>query len=185
MLLSACLSLFASFVLAVDAIQLARDPQVALPCNINEVINCSAVARSWQAGLFGFPNAFLGLMAEPVVITIAVASLAGVRLPRPFMLAAQLVYSIGFIFAYWLFFESTFVIGALCPWCLVVTLSTTLVLASLTHVNIRDNNLYLPSRIQAAARSALDLGIDLLLVVLWLSTVTILVLAKYGQALFA
>ena len=101
------------------------------------------------------------------------------------MLAAQLVYSIGFIFAYWLFFESTFVIGALCPWCLVVTLSTTLVLASLTHVNIRDNNLYLPSRIQAAARSALDLGIDLLLVVLWLSTVSILVLAKYGQALFA
>ena len=67
----------------------------------------------------------------------------------------------------------------------MVTLSTTLVLASLTHVNIRDNNLYLPSRIQAAARSALDLGIDLLLVVLWLSTVSILVLAKYGQALFA
>lgn len=185
MLFSACLSLFSSFVLAVDAIQLAKDPQVALPCNINEVINCSAVARSWQAGLFGFPNAFLGLMAEPVVITIAVASLAGVRFPRPFMLAAQLVYSVGFIFAYWLFFESTFVIGALCPWCLVVTLSTTLVLASLTHVNIRDGNLYLPSRIQAAARSALDLGIDLLLVVLWLSTVTILVLAKYGPALFA
>lgn len=185
MLLSACLSLFASFVLAVDAIQLAKDPQVALPCNINEVINCSAVARSWQAGLFGFPNAFLGLMAEPVVLTIAVASLAGVKFPRLFMLAAQLVYSVGFLFAYWLFFESTFVIGALCPWCLVVTLSTTLVFASLTHVNIRDGNLYLPSRIQAAARSALDLGIDLLLVVLWLSTVSILVLAKYGQALFA
>ena len=79
MLFSACLSLFASFVLAVDAIHLAKDPQVALPCNINEVINCSAVARSWQAGLFGFPNAFLGLMAEPVVLTIAVASLAGVN----------------------------------------------------------------------------------------------------------
>lgn len=185
MLFSACLSLLAAFVLAVDAIHLAKDPQIALPCNINEVINCSAVARSWQAGLFGFPNAFLGLMAEPVVITIAVASLAGVRFPRAFMLAAQVVYSVGFIFAYWLFFESTFVIGALCPWCLVVTLSTTLVLASLTHVNIRDGNLYLPRPIQALARSALDLGIDLLLVVLWLSTVSILVLAKYGQALFA
>ena len=45
-------------------------------------------------------------MAEPVVITIAVASLAGVRFPRGFMLAAQIVYGLGFVFAYWLFFES-------------------------------------------------------------------------------
>lgn len=185
MLFSACLSLYSSFVLAVDAIRLAKDPQVALPCNINEVISCSAVARSWQAGLFGFPNAFLGLMAEPVVIVIAVASLAGVKFPRPFMFAAQVVYSVGFVFAYWLFFESTFVIGALCPWCLLVTVSTTLVLASLTHVNIRDGNLFLPDRVQAAARTALTLGIDLLLVVLWLSALTVLVLAKYGPAIFA
>ncbi len=107
MLFSACLSLYASFVLSTDAIRLAANPKVGLPCNLNEVINCSAVARSWQAGLFGFPNAFLGLMAEPVVITIAVASLAGVRFPRGFMLAAQIVYGLGFVFAYWLFFEWT------------------------------------------------------------------------------
>jgi len=141
------------------------------------------VARSWQAGLFGFPNAFLGLMAEPVVITIAVASLAGVRFPRAFMLAAQLVYTLGLTFAYWLFFESTFVIGALCPWCLVVTVSTTLVFASLTHVNIRDGNLYLPRPVHNAANAGLRMGLDLLLVVLWLTAITTLVVTKYGPAL--
>jgi hypothetical protein len=38
---------------------------------------------------------------------------------------------------------------AMVPWCLLVTVSTTLVLATLAHVNIRDNNLYLPPRLQA------------------------------------
>lgn len=42
-------------------------------------------------------------------------------------------------------YEAMFRIGALCPWCLLVTLSTTLVFASLTSFNIR-NNLYLPPR---------------------------------------
>jgi uncharacterized membrane protein len=185
MLLSACLSLTASFVLSVDAIKIAADPKIALPCNVNEVVNCGVVARSWQAGLLGFPNAFLGLMAEPVVISIAVASLAGVRFPRGFMLAAQVIYTIGFSFAYWLYFESTFVIGALCPWCLVVTLSTTLVFASLTHVNIRDGNLFLPGRLDRAANAALRIGLDVLIVAVWLAGVTVLVFAKYGPALVA
>ncbi|MEZ5200563.1 MAG: vitamin K epoxide reductase family protein [Micropruina glycogenica] len=75
MLISALISLTASFVLSVDAVVLAADPQAALSCNINAVLSCGTVATSWQASLFGFPNAFLGLVAEPVVITIAVASL--------------------------------------------------------------------------------------------------------------
>ncbi|WP_240777607.1 vitamin K epoxide reductase family protein [Nonomuraea basaltis] len=51
--------------------RLAADPGADLSCNINSVVSCGAVGSSWQAHLFGFPNAFLGLVAEPVVITIA------------------------------------------------------------------------------------------------------------------
>ena len=64
MLFSALISLTASFVLSVDAIALARDPAATLACNINSVISCGAVGLSWQASLLGFPNAFLGLIAE-------------------------------------------------------------------------------------------------------------------------
>jgi uncharacterized membrane protein len=149
MLCSAGLSLLASFVLSIDAVRLAANPAIDLSCNINAVISCGTVGTSWQAHLFGFPNAFLGLVAEPVVITIAVASLGGVRFPRWFMFAAQIVYTIGLIFAYWLFYQAMFHIGALCPWCLLVTVSTTLVFTTLTHVNIRDDNLYLPARVRA------------------------------------
>jgi uncharacterized membrane protein len=184
MLFSACLSLLASLVLSIDAVRLAANPQASLSCNINAVVSCSTVAQSWQAQLFGFPNAFLGLIAEPVVITIAVASLTGVRFPRGFMFAAQIVYTLGVIFAYWLFYAAMFDIGALCPWCLLVTLSTTLVFATLTHVNIRDDNLFLPARVQRAAARFIDADLDVLVVTIWLLSIVLTVTTRYGRALF-
>ncbi len=184
MLFSSLLSLVASFVLSVDAIALAANPDAILACNINSVISCGTVGSTWQANLLGFPNAFLGLIAEPVVITIAVASLGGVRFPRWFMLAAQVVYTIGLGFAYWLFYQSLFHINALCPWCLLVTLSTTLVFSSLTHVNIRDNNLFLSPRTHKALKSGLEMGLDALIVVLWLAAIVVTIVLKYGAALF-
>jgi uncharacterized membrane protein len=184
MLFSAGLSLTASFVLSIDALRLARDPNADLSCNINAVISCGTVGSSWQASLLGFPNAFLGLVAEPVVITLAVASLGGVRFPRWFMFAAQSVYTIGAGFAYWLFYEAMFDIGALCPWCLLVTVSTTLVFATLTRVNIRDGNLYLLARADAALRSALDADLDAIAVTIWLLVLALAVVLKYGGALF-
>src|SRR5262245_25423203 len=184
MLVSACLSLTASFVLSVDAVRLAADPETTLSCNINSVISCGTVARSWQASLLGFPNAFLGLVAEPVVITIAVASLGGVRFPRWFMVTAQIVYTIGVIFAYWLFYQSMFTISALCPWCLLVTVSTALVFTTLTHVNIRDGNLPLPPRIQSALTNAVDADLDVMAVTIWLLALTLAVVTRYGNTLF-
>ncbi|HEY3546449.1 MAG TPA: vitamin K epoxide reductase family protein [Propionicimonas sp.] len=184
MLVSALLSLTASFVLSVDAIILAADPRAALACNINAVISCGTVGASWQASLFGFPNAFLGLIAEPVVITIAVASLGGVRFPRWFMLSAQVVYTLGLVFAYWLFFQAYFVIGALCPWCLLITLSTTLVFTSLTHVNIRDGNLYLPAGASRLARGFVRADLDALFVAVWLLGIAAMVVTKYATVLF-
>jgi uncharacterized membrane protein len=183
MLVSACLSLLASFVLSIDAIRLAEDPGTSLSCNINSVISCGTVATSWQAQLFGFPNAFLGLAAEPVVITIAVASLGGVRFPRWFMTAAQIMYTVGVVLAYWLFYQAMFHIGALCPWCLLVTASTTLVFTSLTRVNIRDGNLPLPARVQAALKSATDADLDAIAVTIWLLALALTIVLKYGGAL--
>ena len=185
MLVSACLSLIASFVLSVDALKLAEDPAASLACNINEVISCGTVGASWQAHLFGFPNAYLGMLAEPVVITIAVASLGGVRFPRWFMFSAQVVYTLGFLFAYWLLYQSMFVIGAMCPWCLLVTVSTTLVFATLTHVNVRDANLFLPPRVQTRMAEWIEADIDGIAVVIWLLILVLVTVLKYGGSLFA
>jgi uncharacterized membrane protein len=123
------------------------------------------------------------MIAEPVVITIAVAALGGVRFPRWFMFAAQIVYTLGLILAYWLFYQSMFHIGALCPWCLLVTVSTTLVFASLTHVNIRDGNLFLPARVQSTLAAGVRADLDLMAVVIWMLTLVLLITVKYGSQL--
>lgn len=179
MLVSSALGLLAAFVLATDAITLAANPGADLSCNISAKISCATVGLSWQANLLGFPNAFIGLATEPVVITLAVAALGGVKFPRWFMLAAQAVYSIGFLFALWLFFQAYFVIGALCPWCLLVTVTTTLVFASMTRINLLENNFGLqPGPYEAVARW-LRLGLDTWIVVLLIAAMAAMVILRY------
>ena len=179
MLVFALISLAASLVLAIDAVALAADPDARFTCDISATISCSKVGLSWQASLLGFPNAFLGLMAEPVVITIAVAGLSGVRFPRWIMLGAQAVYAIGFAFAYWLFFQSYFVIGAMCPWCLTITVATTCVMFSITRINLLDNNLGLPPGAHLAVSRWLHRGVDLWLLALVIAGIAAAVILRY------
>lgn len=184
MLVGAILSLIASLVLSVEAVQLAADPNAALGCSINVFINCATVALHPSSYLFGsFPNAFLGLMAEPVVITVAIAGLAGVKFPRLFMFMAQIGYTLGLIFAYYLLYVSYFIIGALCPWCLLVTLTTTLVWFAITRYNIRENNLFLPKKTQKSLEKFIDKDYDKLVMGIVIALVVVALVAKYGEGL--
>ncbi|MFT3887398.1 MAG: vitamin K epoxide reductase family protein [Arachnia sp.] len=180
MLLFATLSLVASFVLSYDAVLLAANPDQQFNCSINEVLDCVKVALTPQASILGFPNAFLGLISEPVVMTIAVASLCRTRFPRWFMFTANAVYLLGVIFAYWLLFQSTFVIGALCPWCLLVTLSTTFVFWSMTQWNILEGNLYLSPRWQERALAFQRGGWMTITLMAWLVLVVLVEVLKWG-----
>ena len=177
MLVSSLLGLVASLVLSIDAVALAADPNADLSCNINSKISCGAVGTTWQANLLGFPNAFIGLIAEPVVITLATAALGGVRFPRWFMLTAQAVYSIGFVFALWLFYQAYFVIGALCPWCLLITVTTTLVFTSMTRVNLLDGNL--GPRLQRWARTPLNYLADVAGTLIFIAILAAMVMVRY------
>ncbi len=183
MLISALASLTASFVLSVDALTIASHPNVVLPCDINRVVTCGTVARTWQASLLGFPNAYLGLMCEPVVITVAVAGLAGMSFPRWFMTAAQSVYLAGVAFALWLFFQSAFVIHAFCPWCLLVTLGSTVTFFTMLRYNVLSGKLPLTPRVQLWARRAVGAHGDLACVVIIVATLVSVILIKDGSVL--
>lgn len=183
MLVGSILSLIAALVLSVEAIELAKNPNAVLSCSINVVLNCATVNSHPSAFLFGFPNSFLGLITEPIVITVAIAGLAGIKFPRSFMFAAQVGYTLGLIFALYLFAVSFFVIGALCPWCLLVTLTTILVWFAITRYNIRENNLYLPRNIQKRLHLWVERDFDKLL--MWSLVVFLIaaILLKYGEGL--
>ena len=117
----------------------------------------------------------------------------GIR-PIPFLVSTRLIaaavvlpiiYTVGLIFAYWMFTQSEFVIGALCPWCLLVTLSTTFVFSTLTHVNIRQDNLFLPRRLQSSLVNAVNMNLDLIIVVIWVLALALTIVVKYGNALWS
>ena len=184
MLVGAILSLIASFVLSVEALELARNPDAQLSCSINVVFNCATVGLHPTASMFGFPNSFFGMMAEPIVITVAIAGLAGVRFPRGFMVAAQIGYTLGLIYAYVLFYISFFIIQALCPWCLLVTLTTTLVWFALTRYNIRENNLFLPKNVQKSLEKFIEKDYDKLVMFGLVTVMVAAILIKYGSGFF-
>jgi uncharacterized membrane protein len=185
MLVGALLSLVAAFVLSVEAVELAKDPGAQLSCSVNIVLNCATVGLHPTATLFGFPNSFLGLIAEPIVITVAIAGLAGMAFPRRFMFAAQIGYTLGFIFAWYLFYVSFFIIQALCPWCLLVTLTTTMVFFAITRYNVREGNLYLSKRLSAKARGWVKKDYDKLLMASLIVLAIAAIFIKYGEGLFA
>ncbi len=183
MLVSSTLSLIASLVLSADAIQIAKQPTVKLACDINAIVSCGKVARSWQSNLLGFPNAFLGLMSEPVVIAVAIAGLGLVAFPRWFLRTAHIFYLAGLLFAFWLLSQSFFVIKALCPWCLLVTLSTVTVFATMSRINIMENTWSLSEENHQKLVNFLDRGWGRVLYTLTYSILALAIFFKYGTKL--
>ena len=178
--LSAIACIIASAVLSIEAFHLALDDTTQLSCNFSAVLNCGKVALSPQAQFFGFPNAFIGLATEPVVLTIAVAGICGVRFPRWFMFAAQIGYALGLIFAYWLFYQSYFNIGALCPWCLLITVFTTVTFFTMLHINVAERTLYAPASVQRGLERAIQWNLDVIVPALLLATIVVMIMVKYG-----
>lgn len=185
MLIGGMGSLIAAFVLSKDAIEIAANPDAILSCSVNIVLNCATVARDASSHMFGFPNSFIGLMAEPVVITIAIAGLIGITFPRKFMFAAQIGYTFGLVFALVLLGISTFHIGALCPWCLLVTVTTLFEWFAITRYNIRENNLYLPKKLSAWAHTMIEKDYDKVVLFSVIVLLAVMIVTKYGSALFA
>lgn len=178
MLLGSGLGLLASFVLSIEALELAKNSHAVLSCDFSSALSCSAVANHWSAAILGFPNSFIGVMTLPVMVTIAVALLAGTKFPRWFMFAAQIGVSVGFIFALWMFYMSFVEIGVLCPWCLTLDVGMLLIFGGMTRYNIL-TGVITGKKVKKFVQN--DYDIVLLMIIITLAVVMILV--KFGKQL--
>jgi uncharacterized membrane protein len=176
--------LIASFVLAFEEFHLLKNPDAVLSCSFNLVLNCATVMKTWQASAFGFPNMFIGLMGFPIVITIALLGLSQVKFPRWFLIGAEIGYVFWTLFAYWLFFNSVFVIQVLCPWCLVVTFSMTMLAATITRYNFLQNTFNLSTKVHKKITTFFEKDYDKLTVAAWVVILIALVFIKFGDSLF-
>jgi uncharacterized membrane protein len=180
-------ALIAALVLSVEKIHLLNDPEAVLSCSFNLVLNCSTVMQTWQSAVFfGIPNMYIGLMAFPVIVTVAVAFLwGGARYSKTFLRAMNIGVLLGTIFAYWLFFQSLYAIQVLCPWCLVVTFSCTMMLAAATHIGLRENIWNFKKTANEKVQKFLKSGFHQLIVASWVVLMIALVFIKFGTELFA
>ncbi len=123
-IIAGAVGLFAAFELATEYIKKLKNPEYVTNCDLSILVTCGPNMESWQGSVFGFSNTILGLMMFTAPIFVGAALLAGARFNRFFWLLylAGLTFGIGFVF--WLSFQSIFIIGTLCPWCMVVWTAT-------------------------------------------------------------
>lgn len=113
---------FASFELATEYVHVLKDPDYVPNCNISPLVTCGPNMESWQGSIFGFSNTFIGLTAFTVPVLTGVSLLAEAHFRSWFWWIYILGNFGGVTFVFWLSWQSTFRIGALCPWCIVIWL---------------------------------------------------------------
>lgn len=120
LIIAGVLGWWASFSLTVDKFLLLVNPEADLDCNFSVLVQCGKNLDSWQGAVFGFPNPILGLGGFVAPIAVGVALLAGARFANWFWIAFNVGLAGALAFVIWLISQSIFVLGTLCPWCMLV-----------------------------------------------------------------
>lgn len=162
--------LIASWGITLDKIKLLYDPNYTPGCSINSVVSCSDIMASDQASVFGFPNSMLGLVAYGIVVCVGVSLLAGGRFRRWYWLTLHAGTLFGIGFCTWLQFESLYRINAVCLWCCLAWIATTILFWYVTSFNFRYGVFSVPGWVKvffsefAWAPPVLHIGITAILI---------------------
>ncbi|GLJ79195.1 vitamin K epoxide reductase family protein [Microbacterium imperiale] len=141
----------AAFALTTERIHLLQDSTATASCDFNLVVQCGANLTSWQGSVFGFPNPLLGVTGWVAPIVVGAAILAGARFSRWFWLAFWAGIALAFGFVVWLISQSIFVLGTLCPWCMVTWFVTIPTFYAVTLHLLRSGVIPVPRRARSAA----------------------------------
>ena len=137
-LIAGVVGLAAAFTLTVEKIELLENPAYVPSCSINPVLSCGSVMVTPQAEAFGFPNPLIGIVAFTVVVVTGVLARRQSARCRggigPGWRSAHCSVS---VFVHWLIFQSLYVIGALCPYCMVVWAVTIPLLVVVASIALR------------------------------------------------
>jgi uncharacterized membrane protein len=133
------IGIFASIELIIQKIAVLSDPDFVPNCDINPILSCGSVISTEQASLFGFPNPVLGVIGFTIVIMFGALLFTGVEMPRLMWLGLNFGALAGMVLVIWLVSQSLYVIGALCPWCMVVWAVTIPIFWQVTTDNLAGN----------------------------------------------
>lgn len=141
----------AAFALTTERIHLLQDATATASCDFNLVVQCGANLTSAQGSVFGFPNPLLGVAGWVAPIVVGAAILSGARFSRWFWAAFWVGIAFAFGFVVWLISQSIFVLGTLCPWCMVTWFVTIPTFYAVTLHLLRTGVVPVPRRARSVA----------------------------------
>lgn len=172
-LIGGLIGLVASMDLTVEKIRALGDPDYVPSCSINPILSCGSVMSTPQALLLGMPNTLFGIVAFTVVTVSGVLAVAKVALPRWYWMGLTAGALVGAGFVHWLIFASLYRIGALCPYCMVVWVTTMALLVVLGSITYRLRPTEGAGVGEAIHRWRWSIA------VLWLTAVVLLILVRF------
>ena len=148
------IGLAASFMLTADKIHLLKDPSFDPVCNINPLFSCLSVMKTEQAEVFGLPNTLFGIIGFTAIITVGVMLKAGASAAKWFWQLFNLGSAGGIAAVAYLFYQSTYTIGAICPFCVAVWAVTIPIFIYATLYNFETGYLKVPAKLLPAEKFA-------------------------------
>jgi uncharacterized membrane protein len=179
LLIGGAIAVLCAGILTVEKMELLQNPQTTLVCDINPVVACGNIIATPQASAFGFPNPIIGLVGFGAVAAIGAGLLAGARFKRWFWIGLELgmVFAVGFVT--WLQYQSLYVIGALCPFCMVVWAVTIPLFIYTTLYNLRLGHIRVQGGLAKVTAIAQDYHITILAV--WYLLIVVAILIRFWQ----
>lgn len=116
--ISSTIGFMASFLQMLEKITLLKNAHSTLTCNLNSVFNCSNILNAHQSSVFGFPNSLLCICFFAITFSAGLIGWTGGNLSKwvRFIYQALALFFIGF--GFWYFWQSIFVVGSLCIYCI-------------------------------------------------------------------
>lgn len=144
----------AAFALTLDKFAALTDPSTGLGCDFSILVQCSANLDSPQGAVFGFPNPLIGVAAWIAPIVVGVGLLAGARFDRWFWAVFNLGFVLALGFVIWLITQSVFLLGTLCPWCMLTWAVVIPAFWLVTLRNLREGVFPVPASVRRFAGAA-------------------------------
>ncbi len=179
LIIGGLIGLYCAFTLITDEIHLLKNPHYQLNCNIDPIISCGNVMQTKEAAVFGFSNPILGLAAFAILLTIGVVMKVGTIVKRWFWLGLEAGALFGVVFVHWLFYESVYHINALCPYCMIVWVTTITTFWYITLYNIETGYINLPNNIFFNHLKVFITKHHLDILILWLLIIAALILKHF------
>lgn len=155
LILAGLTGLAASFELTLAKFAVLADPDAVLSCDFSILVSCGVNLGSWQGQVFfDVPNPLWGVMGFVAPVAVGTALLAGARFDRWFWGLFNLGLLGAFAFVCWLIGQSIYVLGVLCPWCMVVWAVTIPLFLAVTLRNLAEGVIPAPAGLRSIARSA-------------------------------